>query len=284
MRLAGVKLPMAATPVPVRVAVGALWIKSPSTLSVPVRAPRTVGLKVTLIVHAVVAASVVPQLFVWEKSPLVCIEEMLSTLLPVLNSVTCLAKLLLFTAWLPKSVEPGISWDELLMPVPVSEMDALDPGKLPVMVSVLLYVPAPGGAKETLKWQEVPGAMVNGQLFTTWNGLPKLQPLIKNDAVEVLTMLTNCTGLVVPAFTWPKSRLNGLNRAVCPVPLRFAVAGTSPAIETDPVRRPVCVGVKLTLTVQLVAAARLAGQLFVCEKSPVTEMEEMATGTSPVFR
>jgi hypothetical protein len=67
-----------------------------------VRAPVTVGEKVTLIVHFAPAANDIPHVFVCEKSPEVLIEEMVrATLCPFL-SVTVFALLVVDTARFPK--------------------------------------------------------------------------------------------------------------------------------------------------------------------------------------
>ena len=67
-----------------------------------VRAPATVGVKTTLIVQNPQAATVVPQLFVWEKSPgSAPVTAMLvidSVAKPELKSVTPLGALLVPTA------------------------------------------------------------------------------------------------------------------------------------------------------------------------------------------
>lgn len=52
---------------------------------------------------------------------------------------------------------------------------------------------------------------------------------------------------------------------------------------TVPALVPTIVGVKVTLIAQLLAAAKLAGQLFVCAKSPVTKICAMLRGTPPAF-
>jgi hypothetical protein len=48
-----------------------------------------------------------------------------------------------------------------------------------------------------------------------------------------------------------------------------------------PVRRPVAVGVKVTLTLQLLPLASLVGQLLVSAKSPVTLTPLMRSGVTP---
>ena len=54
-------------------------------------------------------------------------------------------------------------------------------------------------------------------------------------------------------------------------------------IVTTPDWKPSAVGVKVTLTVQLVWAAKLVPQLLVCAKSPVVKMLVMLTVVAPVF-
>ena len=59
-----------ATPVPVKLAVCGLPLALSVTVKVPVRVPVAAGANVTLIVHLLPAASELPQLLVWAKSPL----------------------------------------------------------------------------------------------------------------------------------------------------------------------------------------------------------------------
>src|SRR5262249_58204019 len=72
-----------------------------------------------------------------------------------------------------------------------------------------------------------------------------------------------------------------------PVPLRLTVcwppASGSSLMVSVPVRLPVTVGVKVTMIAQLLPAARVAPQLLVWLKSPVTEMPLMLRGAPPVF-
>jgi len=58
------------------------------TVSEPVRGPMAVGVKVTLIVHDVLEARLVPQLSVSEKSPLGAMLEIVSVAPPGLARVT----------------------------------------------------------------------------------------------------------------------------------------------------------------------------------------------------
>ena len=66
-------------------------------VTAPVRDPVTVGLNVTLTEQFPPAATLAPQLFVWAKSPLAAMLEMVRAALPVLVSVTAWAVLVVPT-------------------------------------------------------------------------------------------------------------------------------------------------------------------------------------------
>jgi hypothetical protein len=59
----------------------------------PVRVPIAVGVNVTLIWQFALAATLVPQLLVWAKSPLTAMLLMFNAALPVLERVTVFAAL-----------------------------------------------------------------------------------------------------------------------------------------------------------------------------------------------
>lgn len=80
VRLLGVKVSTEVTPVPERLAVCGLLLPLSETVSVPWRVPVVVGVKVTWIVQLPAEARLVPQLFVWAKSPLAPTLLMLSEL------------------------------------------------------------------------------------------------------------------------------------------------------------------------------------------------------------
>jgi len=94
------------------------------------------------------------------------------------------------------------------------------------------------------------------------------------------------------AFTnWlPKASDDGDRpTGVTPVPLSCAVCGVFEALSPTvsvPVRTPSAVGVKVTETLQLQAAASVAGAIGhveVCPKSPETEMLLIASGAVVVL-
>jgi len=70
------------------------------------------------------------------------------------------------------------------------------------------------------------------------------------------------------------------------VPLRETICGLPAALslmDTSPVRVPVAVGVKVTLMVQLAAAATLPPHVLLAAKSPLATMLEIARGPVPLF-
>src|ERR1051326_8684049 len=74
-------------PVPDKATVWGLLLASSVIASVPVRVPVAVGVNVTLIVQLAPAKTEVPQVLIWEKSPLVEMLLMVSVALPLLVSV-----------------------------------------------------------------------------------------------------------------------------------------------------------------------------------------------------
>ena len=99
-RLLGEKVTPGDAPIPLRETVCGLPAASSVTESVPLALPAALGVKVTLIVQELVAASVEPQLFVWAKPALVEIPEtVIATVL--LLSVTGRGWLGVFMLWLP---------------------------------------------------------------------------------------------------------------------------------------------------------------------------------------
>jgi hypothetical protein len=122
-KLEGDRSAEAASPVPVRPAVCGLPEELSLTTSVPDRIPAALGVKVTLTVQLDPAATPEPQLFVCAKSPLLVpvIEtlEMLTVVLPGLDSVTLCAELVVPTAWPVKVKLDGESVIAGITPVPV---------------------------------------------------------------------------------------------------------------------------------------------------------------------
>src|SRR5258708_9997162 len=99
------KSPVAGEPVPVRLTDCGLPEALSVMLRVPVRLPDAVGVNVTLMVQFAPAATELPQVLVWAKSPLAETAVRVSEALPVLGSGTDCAALVGPTGWPAKGSE-----------------------------------------------------------------------------------------------------------------------------------------------------------------------------------
>jgi hypothetical protein len=137
-------------------------------LRVLVLVPPDTGLKVTEIVQLAPALTVVPQLLVWEKSPLAVMLEMVSEALPVLVRVTVCAVLLVPDIWAEKVSEEDDKLTTGAVPVPVKLTVCVLPAT-PLLLSVMVRVPVSGpvavGEKVTLIVQEPLAATLPPQLL-----------------------------------------------------------------------------------------------------------------------
>lgn len=148
-------------PVPVRVTFCGLPEELSVTLKVPVRVPEAVGVNVTLMLQFPPAASELPQLLVWPKSPLAAIPAMVSVPLPVLESVTVCAALAEFNVWLANVSELGetlATGVPAAAPVPVRLTVCGLPEELSVTLRLPVRVPAAVGVNFTLMLQFPPAA------------------------------------------------------------------------------------------------------------------------------
>src|SRR5207302_1228857 len=119
--------------------------------------------------------------------------------------------------------------------------------------------------------------------------------LIVKAAVPVFVSVTVIGALVVVSSWLPKSRLVGVNTTPGPVPfpLSATICGLPAALSASdsvPVRAPKAVGVKVTLMVQLLPAAKVAelmGQPFspirLAADLPDAANELIVKGAVPVF-
>ena len=89
------------------------------TVRVPVRVPLAAGSKVTLMLQEAPAATLEPQVLVWEKSPLTAMLVMVRAEVPVLVRVTLCGLLLVPTAWEANVKEVGERLTTGPPPVPV---------------------------------------------------------------------------------------------------------------------------------------------------------------------
>jgi hypothetical protein len=135
------------------------------------------------------------------------------------------------------------------------------------------------GVNVTLTVQDAPTAIEVPQLLVCANG-----PLAEIDdtlaaALPVLLIVTVWAALVDPTTRLPKDRDAGEALSVgpegVPLPVRLTVLVAPPALTVRvPVREPVAVGVKVTLTVQDAPAAIEDPQLLVWAKSPLVVIDE----------
>ena len=168
-------------------------------------------------------------------------------------------------------------------PVPPSATVCVAGVALSVTVSRALRVPVALGVKVMLIAQFAPAASVVGSVpqVVVRTKLFAFVPLmaielIESAALPVLESVTVCAALVVPVAWLAKVRLvaesvaAGPLVAVLPVPVSVIVCVVGVALSVTVIvalRVPVAVGLKVTLSVQLDPAGRLAGkvpQLFVC--------------------
>jgi hypothetical protein len=119
--------------------------------------------------------------------------------------------------------------------------------------------------------QDPPAATLVPQVFVWEKAVEPVIAMLLILSVVLLMLLSVVVSVLKAAlFTLPKFRLVGLNSTTVPVPVRFTVCGLPAAlsvIDNVPVRVPLCVGLKVTLMVQLASAARLEPQVFVWLKS-----------------
>ena len=151
----GERLTTGPVPVPVRLTVWVPGLALSVKVKVPVLVPTAVGLKVTWTVQLAPAATLEPQVLVWEKSPLAVMLLMLSAPKPVSLSVTLWGLLLVPSVCDAKVKEVG---DRVTaggeVPVPVRLADWMVGLALSVTVRVPVRVPVVVGVKVTLMVQE----------------------------------------------------------------------------------------------------------------------------------
>jgi len=134
---------------------------------VPLRTPAAVGLKVTLIVQLAPALRAVPQLFVWEKSPLAAMLLIANPALPLLVKVTACAVLVDVTSW-PLNVRLVEERDTAgPSPVPLTVITCGLPKALSAIVMAPLCAPATVGAKVILTVHVARGATALPQLLVS---------------------------------------------------------------------------------------------------------------------
>jgi len=283
VRLAG-EVAAAGTPAPVP-AIVAVWVVPPTlpalsvTVNVAVREPLALGLNVMAMLQLALAAKLVPQVLVCEKSPeFVPAKTMLVIVkvpLPVLVNVTLCAPLALPTAWLGKVTLATLRLAAgVPVPVPLNCTTCVLPGvllALSVIVSVAVRLLPPFGVNVTLMLQFVPATNVAPQVFVSEKS-PELVPpsamldIVRDPVPELLTVtvsgvaeeptfvLGNASeaGETLAVETARPTPVNGM---VCVEPARFVALSTT---VIDAPRLPEAAGVKLTVRTQLAVGASLA--------------------------
>lgn len=135
----------------------------PAALSVmvtaPLRVPRSVGVKVTLIVQLELAATVAPQLLVWAKSPDAIIVVRVSGASPTFDRVTVCMLLVVPTSWLANIKDGTDRLTTGAMPVPDRLIVVGLAESLLVTVNCPVRAPRAVGLKEMLMVQPWPAAI-----------------------------------------------------------------------------------------------------------------------------
>ena len=258
-RLATGALP---TPVPVRVINCGLPAALSKMATEALRLPADAGVKVTLIVQLLSAATEAPQLLVTVKSlalaPVAAIPAMFNAALPVLFRVTDCAALVVPRFWLGKVRVLVVRLTVGLEPVPVRVTICGPPAALSEMVTAAVRLPTAVGVKITLIVQlpcaasELPQVEVSGKSATL---APVTVMLVKvRVALPLLVTVTVWAGALVPSNWLPKVRMPAERPTPPerPVPVRFTVCGLPAALSvntTEAVRVPAALGVNVTLRV-----------------------------------
>jgi hypothetical protein len=254
----------------------------------PLPVPRAVGAKVTFTVQVAPAATDVPQLFVWAKSPAITKVLIVRAVLPVLLRVTVCAEL-----EVPTSCEPKVS--------DAGDNDATAPNPVPFRVTAAgaglllldndndpLRLPTAVGVKTILIEQLAPAPSDVPHVFVWLKSPVTISDEIEREVFPLLVSVTSCTALELPTACDGNARDEGESVATAaePVPLKLAdICAGLPLLDntTDPKRAPDAEGLKTTLIAQLAPAASDAPQLLVWLKSPVVTSEEIARDMFPLL-
>jgi hypothetical protein len=149
-----------ASPTPVKATVCGEPLALSVIVSVPVRAPTAVGVKVTETMQLAPAATLAPQVLVCAKSPEAAIEVTANAPVPGLDRVSVWAALVVPTVADAKvradgeSIMPGVA----TVPVPLNGTVWGEPVALSTIVSTPVRVPAVDGVKVTEMVQLAPAA------------------------------------------------------------------------------------------------------------------------------
>jgi galactitol-specific phosphotransferase system IIB component len=167
-RLVGERPSSGAVPVPERLTACGLPMALSVMLTEAVRLPLAEGVKVTLIVQLPPAATELPQVLLWAKSPalvpVIARLEILMAPLPLLLRVAVCAALLVPTDCFPKERLVGERPSSGAVPVPERLTACGLPMALSVMLTEAVRLPLAEGLKVTLIVQLAPAATELPQL------------------------------------------------------------------------------------------------------------------------
>lgn len=240
----------------------------------PLRVPVAVGLKVMLMVHFALAATLPLQLSASLKSPLFApvtvMPEMVSVTFPVLVSVTPCAVLLVPTACVVNArlVGDKLTTGAAATPVPVIEMLCGLLAALSVNFNEALSPPMVLGVKVTLTVQVAFGAtdallQVSALMAKSAAFVPLTATAVNvRFALPVLVTVTVIAEVFAPCGWLPKGRLDGEGVKTgadgVPVPVSARLCGLFAALSvnfSDALSAPRMLGVKVSPTLQVAFGA-----------------------------
>jgi len=288
---AGVSDARKACPIPAKLTTGAGDVKFPCNATVPVREPRAVGVKVTLIEQLAPTAREVPQVLVWAKSPVIKTPVIVAVVSPELVNVTACAELVVLSGVPPKLSDAGDAVARTACPVPLRAADTVVPTKLPATDSVAVLLPRAVGANVTFTVQLAPAASDAPQLLVWLKSLLRGSGLIavmEIAASPLLVRTSDCAALVVPITCGEKLNEEGASDGAGNVPdperLTALIGVVALLLKLrEPLREPTPAGVNVTATVQFAPTAKEVPQVFVWAKSPVLATPDTESARSPEF-
>lgn len=188
---------------------GLFWALS-VMVSVPVRPPAAVGVKVTLIVQLALAATLEPHVFVSAKSPLAAMPLIVNAALPVFVRVMLCAELVVACTW-PANISLVAETPTIgPRPVPLRLTICGLSEALSVSVTIPVKVPLLAGEKIALMVHVEPGFRVageTGQVLLWAKLLLATMPRMVRFAPPVFVTATVSAALVVPTAESLKDRL-----------------------------------------------------------------------------
>ncbi len=286
-RLVGERPAIAPVPVPLSETAWGEPAALSAMLTEPVTLPIDAGLKVTVIAHVPLAATLVVQV-------LVCVKELSPlTVTAGLFHVSAAVPELVTVIFCVAAVEPTavpakvrLAADRVTAgagasPVPVSPAVCGEPLALSATLTTAASEPTAVGVNLTVMTQLAPAATLVPQVFV-WEKelalappmlMPSPVPLRVRAPVPVFFKVTVWVAADVPVVVPANVRLAGVKvtAGAVPVPLNVAVCGDPLALSatfTAAVCEPDAAGVNLTAMVQLAPAATLVPHVLVWENDP----------------